>query len=171
MSKSKHPKRKPWQNFWTERGLVKSKAFIKLTGKSAQVYFIFRTKLVMNKVRHKDGTEWVIANNGQIQFTYVEANSYGITDRQFTRAVDQLVEHGLVDITRQGSMGAPTQFSISDRWQEFGTEQFERRERLRDTRAHKLLAAEKARSRKSEKSRGGGDLKIPTGALVQGADW
>ncbi|MBU1133110.1 hypothetical protein KKG08_02470, partial [Patescibacteria group bacterium] len=59
------------------RVLFKSKAYISLTGKSTQIYGILLTKMqVENLNRGKKGKRkiWIIKNNGEIVFTYKEAN-------------------------------------------------------------------------------------------------
>ena len=109
--------------------MLKSKVWINLTGASTQVFLIFRTKCQMEKPPGKSGKHsgMIITNNGEIIFTYEEAHrDYGISKDRFKRAIDQLVEFGFIDIkhTTNGLHKVATQYGISDRWQDWGTEQF-----------------------------------------------
>lgn len=71
--------------------------------------------------------EWRITNNGEIQFTYLEAEKkWGISVGKFTRAIDDLLRVGLIDITKTG-LGLhkdESLYAISDRWEKFGTDKF-----------------------------------------------
>jgi len=68
-----------------------------------------------------------ILNNGELVFTYEEAKRlYGITAGRFTRAIEELVEKGFLDISETG-MGLykmATHYGISDRWRDYGTPSF-----------------------------------------------
>ncbi len=47
--------------------------------------------------------EWVLVNNGEIRFTYLEAQEkWGIAPGKFRRAIDELVRVGLIEITDTG---------------------------------------------------------------------
>ena len=71
--------------------------------------------------------EWRITNNGEIQFTYTEAlEKWGIKDGKFTRAIDELIRVGLIDIAKAG-FGLHKDvslYAISNRWEKFGTDEF-----------------------------------------------
>ena len=65
----------------------------------------------------------------QIEFTYQEGNKrFGIPDYAFTRALDQLIKHGLIDIvaTGMGLRKNKTLYEISERWRKYGTPDFMR---------------------------------------------
>ena len=71
--------------------------------------------------------EWCIANNGEIQFTYKEAKlKWGISYSKFTRAIDEVIRVGLIDITKTGNglQKDVTLYAISDRWEKYGTDEF-----------------------------------------------
>jgi len=108
--------------------MVKSPAFLSLTGKAPHVLLIFQTKLQMALLsRRKAKEQWTIANNGELVFTYEEAQAkYGLSQGQFRRAIDQLVEHGFIDIEEQGSglYKMPSRYGISERWRAYGSSQF-----------------------------------------------
>lgn len=110
---------------------VTSDAYRALTTSTAcHVFRIFLTKCRWEKLQTKPGRrekEWVHANNGELQFTYKEAwEDWGISNNRFTRAIDQLVEVGLIDIAHSG-FGLHkdvTLYVISDRWEKYGTDEF-----------------------------------------------
>lgn len=118
------------------RAVIKSPSFLSLRIAAAcQVYLIFLTKCQWEKAQIKPGSRdkaWLLVNNGQIQFSYKEAREhYGISATRFTRAIDELVRVGLIDIAHSG-FGLHkdvTLYAISERWQKYGTDEFEHRER------------------------------------------
>ena len=82
----------------------------------------------MEKVKNrKRSAEWVIRNNGDIVYPYLEAEKKGIGRREFRNAIDELIEKGFIDITHQGSGGRArdmTTYFIDDRWKDYGTAMF-----------------------------------------------
>ena len=111
-----------------EQSLVRSKAWLSLTGAATLVYLIFRTKCQFARRQSKPGKHGpLIINNGQIVFTYREAKSkYGITATRFRRAIDELLLRGFIDITATG-MGVhkvETHYAMSERWRDYGTPNF-----------------------------------------------
>jgi hypothetical protein len=112
--------------------MVQSPVWLLLSGTAIKVYQLFRCKCQFAKrnrrpVKRSEGLMERILNNGEIEFTYIEAKQkYGITAGRFVRAIDELVEKGFLDIaeTGMGLYGLPTHYAISDRWQYWGTEQF-----------------------------------------------
>lgn len=126
-------KRKCMGPVYVERSLIKSEALKALGGKSLFVLLQFLGKRQMEKLKRPDsrGKRWRIKNNGQIVFTYKEAAALGISPHAFTRALDQLVEVGLLDIAESGSglRREVSYYALSDRWQLYGTPRFEERRR------------------------------------------
>lgn len=120
-----------------DQQLVKSGAWLRLTGAAPQVYLVFRCKCQIKTLKGKPGKgRRVIANNGQIVFTYSEAEKqYGLTKPRFMRAIDQLVEYGFIDIaaTGCGHRKMTTMYSISDRWRQYRTAAFVNAKRKRST--------------------------------------
>ena len=117
--------------------LVLSRAFLNLTGAAPHVYLLFLRRRRLVKLGRTGKERWVIGNNGEIVFPYAEAeNKFGITRPRFQRALDQLVEHGFIDIVHPG--GGMTKdiskYSISDRWLNYGTNNFIHKHRKKDTR-------------------------------------
>lgn len=134
--------------------LVKSPAYNRLTGVSAIVYSHFLRKRRMLPFPHKPGKskkDFYIANDGEIQFTYQEAEGWGITRPRFTRAIDQLVEFGFIDITRAGSglQKDVSLYAISNRWEKYGTDEFvvkkrqKRKEHYGFQKGHKKISTNK----------------------------
>jgi len=111
-----------------DQRLVKSRAWLSLTGAAPQVYLLFRTKCQISKRFGKPGRhERVIVNSGRIEFTYLEAeHKYGIKPSRFRRAIDELIEKGFIDVTATG-MGVhkvKSCYGIADRWPDYGTSAF-----------------------------------------------
>lgn len=111
-----------------EQNLVKSKAWLSLSRTAIVVYLIFRTKCQFTKMKGKPGKRGpVIVNNGEIVFTYNEAEErYGISKSRFRRALKELVAKGFIDIANTG-MGihkVETWYAISERWRDYGTPEF-----------------------------------------------
>jgi len=107
---------------------VKSAVWLSLSGTAKGVYLIFRTKCVIDKVNYKSKrNEVVIVNNGEIVFTYAEAvEKYGISRSRFKRAIDELIAKGFIDIaaTGMGVHKVTTYYAISERWHNYGTDNF-----------------------------------------------
>lgn len=82
----------------------------------------------MERIKNKKrSTEWVIKNNGDIVYPYVEAEKKGIGRREFRNAIDELIEKGFIDINHQGSGGHSndmTTYFIDVRWKSYGTDIF-----------------------------------------------
>jgi hypothetical protein len=117
--------------------LVLSPAFLQLTGAAPKVYLLFLRRRRMVKLGRKGKEKWVIENNGEIVFPYAEAeNKFGITRPRFQRALDQLVEHGFIDIAHPGGgmVKDISKYSISNRWINYGTNDFIHKHRQKDTR-------------------------------------
>jgi hypothetical protein len=120
-----------WNKMFVSRAVITSKAFLALKKVAAcQVYLIFLSKCRMEKLQTRPGRserEWFITNRDELQFAYAEAEEkYGISAGKFTRAIDDLIRVGLIDITKTG-LGLHkdvTLYAISDRWEKYGTDEF-----------------------------------------------
>ncbi len=120
-----------WDRMFVSRAVITSRAFLDLkTPAACQVYFIFLSKRRWQKAQIRPGSRdkaWIIVNNGEIEFTYPEArDKYGINAKRFTRAIDELLRVGLIDITHSavGLQKEKTLYEISERWQKYGTDEF-----------------------------------------------
>jgi hypothetical protein len=77
--------------------------------------------------RKKRSAEWLIKNNGDIVYPYLEAEKKGVGRREFRNAIDELIDKGFIDITHQGSGGRGsdmTTYLIDVRWKDYGTAVF-----------------------------------------------
>jgi hypothetical protein len=125
-----------------ERSLLKSKAFRGLSGtaKTVLLDFLMKRKLKKLNIRQGRKPEWCISNNGEIEYTYSEAeNKKPVISRgSFMRALDSLTQHGFIDVEHSGSggkKGDKSLYAISDRWRLWGTDEFISSKRKKDTRS------------------------------------
>jgi len=140
MSREQRFRAKKWNRMFVSRTLITSPAFLDLrTATACQVFLIFLAKCQWEKVQNRPGRrdkEYVLVNNGEIQFTYLEAKKkWGISDKRFVKALDDLIRVGLIDIAKTG-LGLKkdvTLYAMSDRWEKFGTDEFVVRQRPKRT--------------------------------------
>lgn len=110
-----------------QRELLKSKAWLKLTGTSTQVYMLFLCKRKFSRVPRKKKKTYVCTNDKGLEFTYKEASkAYRITKRQFTKSVDQLVMFGFISViyTGGGHQRDKSIYGLIENWQNFGQSNF-----------------------------------------------
>ena len=119
-----------WDRMFVSKRLITSEAFRALkTAAACQVFMIFLYKCSWKPIegKPKRSKEYYLANQGEIQFTFLEAREkWGILDKRFTRAIDDNLRVGLIDIVKTG-LGLKkdvTLYAISDRWEKFGTDEF-----------------------------------------------
>ena len=130
-------------NVSIDSNLFRSDAWISLKGKwTSKVLMEFYCRRQMQKV-NKKSKRWEIINNGEIVFPYRDAqkrfkneNGNSISTSTFARALDELVEKGFIDIKYSGGgmEGDISKYSISDRWKKYGTPEFVKKSRTKDTR-------------------------------------
>jgi hypothetical protein len=122
-------KRKP---VVVDREVFTSRAWLSLTGIAPQVYTLFLLRRRLEKQGRRGHEKWVCINNGEIIFTYREAETkHQISQPRFLRAIDNLVEHGFIDIAEPGMAVAkvPTLYTISERWRDYGKPSFKKASR------------------------------------------
>ena len=105
-----------------DRAMVKSAAFLSLSGTAIKVLMLFLTKRKMVKRKIGKKAVWEIGNNGEITFSYQEAEKMGIRRDAFRRALQELSEKGFIDRTQVGNGGmarVPSLYWIDDRWEVF----------------------------------------------------
>jgi hypothetical protein len=120
-----------------ERKMVKSSVFQSLSGTSKTVLMLFLYRRQYSKLGRKGKGPWVLTNNGEIIFTYQEAlTKWGITKSRFARALDELIEKGFININHLGGgmVKDTSTYFISERWKDYGTAQFIKKSRPKDTR-------------------------------------
>ncbi len=116
------------------RQLRASRAFNDLDGKASKVLLWFLAKRLFIRDRSSKRQEWVQTNNGEIVFTYYEAaEKYGFSPQVFSRLLGDLVSKGFIDIAKPGiGVGkVASKYSISRRWQKYGTDEFKEVKRVK----------------------------------------
>ena len=128
---------------YIDRTLIDSTAFNSISAACYRVYFRFLKKRIPKKVGRRGKKSWIIANNGEIVFTYSEARKkLGMPSSTFMKSIDKLIEVGLIDVIHSGSGGRSPDglhgdvslYAISERWQKYGTPDFEIKTRPKDSR-------------------------------------
>ena len=116
-----------------EPSIIESDAYRDLSGKAAMTVLIrFHQKAYRKRTskRRRGVKDMIITNNGEIIFTYAEANELGIKSSQtFHRVIRELVEDkGFISISEPGNWyeRKPTKFSIVERWKRYGTQKYEK---------------------------------------------
>ena len=103
------------------------------TANAVLVYidFLSRRRFEKTKSSRKSKAKWKFVNNGEIVYTYAEAEELGMSNSAFKRAIDSLIDHGFLDIqeTGMGIFKYTTRYWISERWKQWGTEAFVERSR------------------------------------------
>jgi len=113
----------------------RSPAFRKLTASSILVLFEFLYRRQMVELGRRD--RWVTKNNGEIVLTYAETTTrFGIARSTFRNSIDQLVKLGFIDIAHHGGgmMKDSSKYGISERWRDYGKEEFIEKSRNKDHR-------------------------------------
>ncbi|MEW5804935.1 MAG: hypothetical protein AB1847_22850 [bacterium] len=131
--KKEERKKKSSPYTYVEKELFKSSAWLSLSGIAPQVYTIFLLKRVVtihNRKKGHDRKECI--NSQELVFTYTEAKEkYGITQPRFSRAIDDLIGKGFIDVVKSagGLFKEATLYGLSDRWRKYGTAQFKEAQR------------------------------------------
>ena len=123
------------ENIWVEREMILSSAFHKLNGSASRVLLLFLYRRQWSRPSRKG--KWHTTNNGEIVFPYEEARKkFNIPKSSFARAIDNLIEYGFIDIAHLGGglIGDCTKYSISNRWRNYGTDNFVKKKRPKDKR-------------------------------------
>ena len=113
----------------------RSPAFRKLTANAILVLLEFLSRRQMVKVGKRNN--WVTKNNGEIVLTYAETTKkFGIARSTFRDSIDQLVKLGFIDIAHHGGgmMKDCSKYGISERWRDYGKEEFISKSRKKDNR-------------------------------------
>jgi hypothetical protein len=130
---------------YLESKLFDSEAYKSLTKAQMRIFYEFMLKRKFGRQgKGKKKTGAIIMNNGEITFTYAEAEKLGYPKRTFNLAIDKLIEVGLIDLHYQGQggyvletgkvSGESSLYGISDRWQNYGKDNFVFKKRKKDTR-------------------------------------
>ena len=124
-------KHRAWSGFTgLPNRLIDSPAFAALSSAAAvRTFCWFYQEAKYEKVKKRPGMDSPIGkvdkitNNGEISFTYQVAGWRGMNPRRFARVLKELHRLGFIDVAKlgRGVMGAYTKFSLSNRWQRYGT--------------------------------------------------
>ena len=120
-----------------ERALLKAEVFRSLSSTAKTVYFDFLMKCRVKTMKRRQEKEKVILNNGELEYSYSEAEARGIPRSTFRNALDELIRKGFLEVAHSGSGGVKgdkSLYSISYRWIKYGTPDFEHAERPKDAR-------------------------------------
>ena len=117
------------------RRMHRSPAFRELTKTAVTVYLEFKFRCQYQKAGASN--KWHHVNNGELIFTYDDAvKRFAMARSTFRNCIDQLVKVGFIDIAHAGGgmMKDCSKYSISDRWKDYGKEEFKKKSRQKDTR-------------------------------------
>ena len=117
---------------WVRVGnsILYSVAFSKLCGHAVKVLLWAKMKDPLDTKldrRRRKITGQKKPDPPPFSFTYAEAELFGLSNKQFNRAIRELVEFGFLDVRHKGSGKHKdfTMFSWSERWRKFDREDFE----------------------------------------------
>lgn len=92
---------------YLDREMLKSLAYRTLPSGTAHIVltdFLMKRQFI-RRPNGKGKKEYIISNNGEIQYSYKEAEGRGITKPAFQRAIDALMAHGFIRIAHHGAGG------------------------------------------------------------------
>lgn len=114
------------RGIYVGRDLLQSKAYWSLSAHAMRVLLRFYEKRKMkDKPDSKGNRNWMIINNGNLVFTYKEAIGLGMNGKQFSKAIDDLISFGFLEITHQGAgQGDPSKYKLTERWKAYGKDCF-----------------------------------------------
>ena len=118
---------------WLDGELIISKAWISLRTAAPQIYCLFLSRLRKQPTGKGKNKKWTPTNKRELIFPYREAEDrFGISQPRFTRAIDELIENGFLDIVKAGIGVAreATVYGLSERWRKYGTPEFEQKSRV-----------------------------------------
>jgi hypothetical protein len=107
-----------------DNNLLTSRAFNRLEGYSVRVLIWFLMKRKLSRHKDSDGNvRWSITNNGELVFTYAEAEKCDMSRKRFSKAIKDLIGNGFLEVTRQGTdPGFPSTYMLTESWRSSGSE-------------------------------------------------
>ena len=115
------------RGIFIERDILESDAFWDITSVGTQVYMVFLMKRVLSDKPFGKDKVRLIANNGEITYTFKEAyKNHKIPKSTFLRARDQLIKVGLIEIAEYGGNHHTNKYTISQNWKNYPEQTFER---------------------------------------------
>jgi len=111
--------------------MLRSKAFIRLTGAAKQILIELYMRLTLDKYQprkpHRNSERYYAKNNGELILSYISIQKqFGNSTATISKAIDQLVSHGFIEIAELGC-GVKRQshkIALIKNWQDYGTENF-----------------------------------------------
>lgn len=110
--------------------MLRSKAFVKLTGAAKQILLELRMRLKLESYkpnRRRRNTRFYAGNNGKLVLSYKSIyKQFGYSTATISRAIDQLATRGFISIVELGC-GVKRQshkIALIKNWQDYGTENF-----------------------------------------------
>ena len=98
--------------------LLDSPAFISLSPLAIKVLILFKRREQREKVGIGKHATWRTKNNGEIRFSYKEAeDNFGINRHSFKRVLDELESKGFIEKCFWGGLLHQfSLYSVSDKW-------------------------------------------------------
>jgi len=104
---------------WIDRELIESRAFLSLSGFAPHLLFFVLARRRYEKQGPKGREKWTIVNGASIHLTYAEfARKYRITGPKLTRAIDQLLSRGFLEVVHVGGgfQKDKSVYALSEKW-------------------------------------------------------
>lgn len=135
-------KRKPyWINETTveqndclvlSKKMIRSKAFIKLTGAAKQILLELRMRLKLESYKpgkhsRRRNQQFYAGNNGKLVLSYKSIHKqFGYSTATISKAIDRLVATGFIEIAELGSgvQRRSHKIALTKNWEKYGTEEF-----------------------------------------------
>jgi hypothetical protein len=129
-----HSSKEDEPKIFITKEMIRSEAYRSLSRVALLVLMDFLDKRVMRTSgtkrtngRGNSTKRWLCVNNGEIKYTYSEAEAKGFSRGQFRNAIDELQRKGFIDITHLGKggrkpsngTGDSTMYALDDRWREY----------------------------------------------------
>ena len=121
----------PTDRLVLSKRMLRSKAFVRLTGAAKQILLELYTRLKLESHkpsnRHKDRTRFYAKNNGKLVLSYKAIHKqFGYSSATVSKAIDRLVANGFIEISELGC-GVKRQshkIALTVNWQDYETENF-----------------------------------------------
>lgn len=114
-----------------DKDMIRSKAFIELTGAAKQILLELYTRLTVDCLkgnkRSGGGEQYFAKNNGKLVFRYSDIHEmFGYSSDTISKALDRLVACGFIEIAELG-IGAKKlshKIALVRNWKDYGTPAF-----------------------------------------------
>jgi hypothetical protein len=129
-----------YNNLWINKELLQSRALRTITSPTVFLVLMdfYGRKQVTKKKGNSGNKKYDMTNNGELFYTYAEAEKKGISRTAFMKAIDELLARGFIFIAKEsgGLFRVATQFGLSDEWKRFGQTDFKPGKRTQRKRHH-----------------------------------